>query len=108
MSKLKLAGAGELTWSVVADAAYGLSALAGLPDGSTAQLTRKFECGSANDITDSCEMIVIELANGPAGAKGGNHIPTGCENRSCNTTNTHSMLLIVHCITAPPGKRQAF
>ena len=67
-----------------------------LPAGSTAQLSGKLECGSANDVTDGGKMIVIELTHCPAGAKGGNHVTARREDWGSNATNTHSMLLIVH------------
>lgn len=79
-----------------------------LSAGSTPQLSRKFECGSANDITDSGQMIIIELAHCPAGAKGSDYVAAGRKDRSGNATNPNSMLLIVHGITTSPCKCQLF
>ena len=81
---------------------------ANLSAGSTAQLSRKFECGSANDITDIGQMIIIELAHCPAGTKGSNHVAAGRKDRSSNATNSYRMFLIVHGISTPPCKRQLF
>ena len=81
---------------------------ANLSAGSTAQLSGKFECGSANDITDIGQMIIIELAHCAAGAKGSNDVAAGRKDRSCNAANSHRMLLIVHGISTPACKRQLF
>src|SRR6185503_11505946 len=60
-----------------------------LPAMSTAQLSGKFECGSANEVTNCSQVIIIELAHCPAGAEGGNHVTTCGKDRSGNATNTH-------------------